>query len=383
MSDTFKLTYATMFNPPEELHQKYEAALAGWKANLGKEYGMIINGKEVFADEKFEDRSPINKDWVLARMQKGGVSEAQAALAAARQAFPRWSGMKWRDRVSLLYKAAELIDERLFQIGAAMSLEVGKNRMEALGDVAETADLIRYACFQMEKNRGYIVKMGRDPLVGYQATNTSVLRPYGVWLVISPFNFPFALTGGPAGAALVTGNTIVIKPATDTPWVVRLLAECFRDAGLPEGVCNFVTGPGRTLGQALIDSPEVDGVTFTGSLEVGMKIFRDFAQGKWVRPTVLELGGKNPAIVSRKADLERAAVGIVRSAFGLQGQKCSACSRVYVEKHVYPELVSRLVELTSKLIIGDPTQRPVFLGPVINAVSYEEYKGYSEDLSQA
>jgi 1-pyrroline-5-carboxylate dehydrogenase len=383
MADTFKLTYATMFNPPEELHTQYEAALAHWKANLGKEYGMLIDGKERFVNDKFEDHSPINTDWVLAVMQKGGAQDAQDALKAARKAFPVWSGMKWQERVSLMRKAADLIDQRLFTIGAAMSLEVGKNRMEALGDVAETADLIRYACDQMDQNKGFIVKMGRDPLVGYNATNTSVLRPYGVWLVISPFNFPFALTGGPAGAALVTGNTIVIKPATDTPWVVRLLADCFQDAGLPDGVFNFVTGPGRTLGQALIDSPEVDGVTFTGSLDVGMKIFRDFAKGKWVRPTVLELGGKNPAIVSRKADLERAAVGIVRSAFGLQGQKCSACSRVYIEEPVYEKLVSRVVELTQKLTIGDPTQRQVFLGPVINASSYQDFKNFTHELSQA
>jgi 1-pyrroline-5-carboxylate dehydrogenase len=268
-------------------------------------------------------------------------------------------------------------------LGAAMALEVGKNRMESLGDVAETADLIRYSCFQMEKNDGFIVEMGRDPLVGFKATNYSVLRPYGVWLVISPFNFPFALTGGPAGAALVTGNTIVIKPATDTPWIVRLLAECFRDAGLPEGVANFVTGPGRTLGQALIDSPEVDGVTFTGSFDVGMKIFRDFANGNFVRPTILELGGKNPAIVSRNADLEHAAVGIVRSAFGLQGQKCSAASRVFVEAPVYDQLVEKLANLTNKLVIGDPTDKNVYLGPVINKSSYQDFKDFTEELSQA
>ncbi len=383
MAKPFKLTYATMYNPPEELHTQYDASLAYWKQNLGKEYGMLINGEDYFTSEKFEDHSPINTDWVLAKMQKGGAQDAQAALSAARKAFPKWSGMKWRDRVKLMNRAADIIDERLFHIGAAMSLEVGKNRMEALGDVAETADLIRYACYQMEKNHGYIVKMGKDPLVGYRATNTSVLRPYGVWLVISPFNFPFALTGGPAGSALVTGNTLVIKPATDTPWVVRLLADCLRDAGLPEGVFNFVTGPGRTLGQALIDSPEVDGVTFTGSIGVGMNIFRDFAQGKWVRPTVLELGGKNPAIVSRKADLERAVIGLTRSAFGLQGQKCSACSRIFIEEPIYEELVDRLVGAVNKLAIGDPTLRQNFLGPVINASSYADYKTFSEELSQA
>jgi 1-pyrroline-5-carboxylate dehydrogenase len=383
MTETFKLTYATMFNPPEELHLRFNDALAALKANLGQEYGMLIGGKEVYALEKFEDRSPASTDVVLGVFQKGTAVDAQAALAAARKAFPSWSKMKWQDRVALIRKAADEIDRRIYEIGAAMAMEVGKNRMEALGDVAETADLIRYACYQMEKNDGYVVEMGRDPLVGYKSTNVSVLRPYGVWLVISPFNFPGALTGGPTGSALVAGNTVVMKPATDTPWTVRLLAECFRDAGLPEGVLNYVTGPGRTLGQALIDSPEVDGVTFTGSFDVGMGIFRDFANGNYVRPTILELGGKNPAIVSRNADLERAAIGIVRSAFGLQGQKCSACSRVFIEDAVYDALVPKLVELTNKLTIGDPTDRAVYLGPVVNKSSYQDYQDFTEEISQA
>jgi len=383
MTETFKLTYATMFNPPEELHLRFNEALAALKANLSQEYGMLIGGKEVYAVEKFEDRSPASTDVVLGVFQKGTAADAQAALAAARKAFPSWSKMKWQDRVALIRKAADEIDRRIYEIGAAMAMEVGKNRMEALGDVAETADLIRYACYQMEKNDGYVVEMGRDPLVGYKSTNVSVLRPYGVWLVISPFNFPGALTGGPTGSALVAGNTVVMKPATDTPWTVRLLAECFRDAGLPEGVLNYVTGPGRTLGQALIDSPEVDGVTFTGSFDVGMGIFRDFANGHFVRPTILELGGKNPAIVSRNADLERAAIGIVRSAFGLQGQKCSACSRVFIEDAVYDALVPKLVELTNKLTIGDPTDRAVYLGPVVNKSSYQDYQDFTEEISQA
>ncbi len=383
MAESFKLTYAAMFNPPEELHTRFEDALAKVKANLGKEYAMLIDGKDRFAAEKFEDHSPINTDMVLGVFQKGTEQDAHDALAAARRAFPVWSKMKWQERVALLRKAADLIDERTFEIGAAMALEVGKNRMESLGDVAETADLVRYACYQMEKSEGFRVEMGRDPLAGYTATNFSVLRPYGVWQVISPFNFPTALTGGPTGSALVTGNTVVMKPATDTPWVVRLLVECFRDAGLPDGVVNYVTGPGRTLGQALIESPEVDGVTFTGSYDVGMKIFRDYAQGRYVRPIILELGGKNPAIVSRNADLERAAIGIVRSAFGLQGQKCSACSRVFVEEPVYDKLVDRLVELTKKLVVGDPTERQVYMGPVINQNSYKDFKNYTEELSQA
>jgi 1-pyrroline-5-carboxylate dehydrogenase len=379
----FKLTYATMFNPPDELHSGFDKAVETLKNNLGKEYGMIINGKDVFADVKFEDYSPVNTEWKLAVLQKGDARHAQEAITAARAAFPKWSRTPWQERVKLVRKAASILEERIFDLGAAMALEVGKNRMESLGDVQETADLMYYSALMMEQNNGFIKEMGKDPLVGYDAKNVSVLKPYGVWLIVSPFNFPFALTGGPTGAALVAGNTVVIKPATDTAWIVRLYAECLRDAGFPDGVVNFVTGPGSTLGQALVDSHDLDGATFTGSFDVGMKLFRDFANRNYVRPVILELGGKNPAIVSRHADLERATIGIVRSAFGLQGQKCSAASRVIVEEPVYDELTSRLKEMTDKLVIGDPTEKNVYLGPVINKSSYQDFKNFTEEIDQA
>lgn len=379
----FKLTYATMFNPPEELHKGFDKAVAKLKENLGREYGMIINGKDVLANDKFEDHSPVNTDWVLAVMQKGDASHASMAIEAARKAFPAWSRTPWQKRVQLVRKAASILEKRIFELGAAMALEVGKNRMESLGDVQETADLMYYSAQMMEENNGFIKPMGKDPLVGYDATNISVLRPYGVWLIVSPFNFPFALTGGPTGAALVAGNTVVIKPATDTAWIVRLYAECLRDAGFPDGVVNFVTGPGSTLGQALVDNKEVDGVTFTGSFDVGMKMYRDFANRDYVRPMILELGGKNPAIVSRNANLEDAATGIVRSAFGLQGQKCSAASRVLVEEPVYDELVGKLKAKTNALVIGDPTERNTYLGPVVNRSSYNDFKGFTEEIDQA
>ena len=379
----FKLTYATMFNPPEELHKGFDKAVATLKQNLGREYGMFIDGKEVFADEKFEVRSPINTDWVLGVMQKGSATHAQMAIAAARRAAPAWGRTPWQTRVKLVRKAASLIEKRIFELGAAMAMNVGKNRMESLGDVQETADLMSYSALMMEQNGGFIKPMGKDPLVGYDATNMSVLKPYGVWLVISPFNFPFALTGGPTGAALTAGNTVVIKPATDTAWIVRLYAECLRDAGFPDGVVNFVTGPGSTIGQALVDSPEFDGATFTGSFDVGMKLYRDFAQRNYVRPVVLELGGKNPAIVSRNANLDDAAIGIVRSAFGLQGQKCSADSRVIVEAPVYDELIAKLKQKTEQLVIGDPTERATYLGPVINNSAYNDFKNFTEEINQA
>ncbi|MCH7480946.1 MAG: aldehyde dehydrogenase family protein, partial [Chloroflexi bacterium] len=379
----FKLTYATMYDPPDELHTRFEAEVAKLRANLGVEYGMLINGKDHYTDEKFEDRSPIDTEMILGVFQKGGSADAQLALAAARQAVPTWIKMGWAERCKLVQKAADIIDERIFEFGAVIAMEVGKNRMEALADAAEAADLMRYAAQQVIDHDGFVVKMGDDPLVGYKSSNYSILKPYGVWVVISPFNFPAALTGGPAGAALAAGNTVVMKPATDTPFTSRLLAECFQEAGLPDGVINFVTGPGKTLGQTLIDSPEVDGITFTGSYDVGMQIYRSFSQGAYPRPTILEMGGKNPAIVSRNADLERATQGIVRSAFGLQGQKCSAASRIIVEEPVYDELVAKLVAAVEELKIGDPTELENFLGPVANKYSYNDFKTFTEELSDA
>lgn len=378
----FELTYGTMYNPPIELHEKFDAAIAEARSRLGKEYSMWIGGKDRYAEQKFEDRTPIDTSTVLAVMQKGTAKDAEDAVEAADKAFTGWRRTSWQERVAILRKAADLMDERIFTISAAMALEVGKNRMESLGDVAEAAALVRYNCDQTEKNDGFTVQMGTDPIEGYLSTNKSVLRPYGVWLVISPFNFPAALSFGPASAALVTGNTVVLKPATDTPWVPRLISQCFIDAGIPAGVFNFVTGPGSTLGQALIDSPKVAGITFTGSLPVGMGIYQSFGKGKYVRPVILELGGKNASIITKNANLDDAATGIVRSAFGLQGQKCSANSRILIEESVYDKLVAKLVEKTNALVIGDPTKREVFMGPVVNKSSYQDFQDFCADLAK-
>jgi 1-pyrroline-5-carboxylate dehydrogenase len=379
----FRLTYATMYDPPPELHTRFEEEVTKIRANLGQDYAMIIDGKDVYSDDKSENRSPIDTDMLLGTFQLATNAQAESAMQAARKAFPAWSRMPWQERLALINKAADLIDERVFQIGAAIALEAGKNRMEALADAAEAADLMRYACDQVEANNGFIVQMGKDPLKGYEASNVSSLKPYGVWLVISPFNFPGALSGGPLGSALAAGNTVVIKPSTDTPWTSRLLAEACRDTGLPDGVVNYVTGRGSVAGQAMVDSPELDGMTFTGSVDVGMKLYRDFANHKYPRPIILEMGGKNPSIVSRNADLERAVQGIYRSAFGLQGQKCSANSRIYIEEQVYDEVVQKLVETTEGLKIGDPTEQDTFMGPVVNKDGYNNFKSWAEELSQA
>jgi 1-pyrroline-5-carboxylate dehydrogenase len=377
----FKLTYSTMFDPPPALHERFEAALDTARGRFGREYPLLIDGKERRAAATFESRSPIDQDWLLGRFARGGGAEADGAIAAARAAFPAWAAMPWAKRVELVRKAAALIEERVYDIAAVVALEVGKNRMESLGEVQETADLMLWYCDQMEANGGFIRDLPNDPLPGFTSRNRSVLRPYGVWAVIAPFNFPVALAGGPVGAALVAGNTVVFKAASTAAWSGWCLAQALRDAGFPDGVVNYVSGPGEEIGAALVAS-DVAGITFTGSYEVGMQIVRTFGAGRWPRPCIAEMGGKNAAIVSGRADVERAALGIMRSAFGLQGQKCSACSRVYAERSVAGELRERLVALTRTIAIGDPTERLNWMGPVIDRSAYERYAKCVENLEK-
>jgi 1-pyrroline-5-carboxylate dehydrogenase len=372
-----KVTYSTLSSPDPLLHEYFEEAVAELRQNLGKTFPMYINGEERTADETFTKYSPVDTSMALAHFQKGTEQDAKDAVAAAKAAFPGWSRTPWQERVRLLRRAADLISERLFEIGAVVSLEVGKNRLESLGDVEETADLIRYYCDQMEENEGFVVPLKSE---SPRHHNRSVLKPHGVWAVISPFNFPFALAGGPSGGALVAGNCVVFKPAMDTSYSGRLLTDCFRDAGLPAGVFNLVTGGGRVVGQTIVDHPDINGITFTGSYDVGMNIFRTFAHGNYPRPCIAEMGGKNPTIVTETADLEKAAVGIMRSAFGLQGQKCSACSRVFVHNDVKNEFVQMLLEETKRIKVGDPSQKENWMGPVINESAYNDYKNFVADL---
>ncbi|MFP5406399.1 MAG: aldehyde dehydrogenase family protein, partial [Gammaproteobacteria bacterium] len=353
----FRLTYSTMFDPPASLHERFEAALIGARSMMGAEHPMWIGGQAVAADACFELRSPIDRDWLLGRFQSGGAHQVHGAVRAAREAFPAWSRTPWRERAALLRRAAALLQERVWMLSACLSIEVGKNRMESLGEVQETADLISWYCDRMEENDGFARDLPLDPLPGFTSRNRTVLKPYGAWAVIAPFNFPFALAGGPVAAALLTGNTAVFKVASDTAWSGTLLMQAFQDAGLPDGVLNHVSGPGGTVGEALARHPDVAGITFTGSHSVGTSIAREFAGGRWLRPCIAEMGGKNAVIVSARADLDRAAAGIVRSAFGLQGQKCSAASRVYVAQEVAEGLRERMVALTEAIQVGDPTLR--------------------------
>jgi acyl-CoA reductase-like NAD-dependent aldehyde dehydrogenase len=377
---TFKLTYSTMFDPPPEMHSNFEKALAEVRAGLGATHAMYIDGADVAASGTSENRSPVDQRLILGHFPVGDAADVDRAVAAAKRAFPAWRMTPPEERLRLVRRAAALIEERVYGIGAALALEVGKNRMESLGETQETADFFTGYAAEFERNRGYDLALPDDPLPDYRSHNRTVLKPYGVWGVIVPFNFPLALGGGPVAAALVTGNTVVLKGATDTPWAGRLLADCIRDAGFRNGVFNYVAGPGNIVGEALVNHPDLAGVTFTGSHEVGMRLHRAMAGGAYPRPCIAEMGGKNACIVTAAGDLERAVAGIVRSAFGLSGQKCSALSRVYVEESVADTLLEKIVEATRAITVGDPTQREVWMGPVINENAARNFERYCGEL---
>jgi len=364
-----KITYATLSADNDELQSAFDAALERARASLGQRYPMIIGAEERSGGETFEDRSPIDRELVVARFPIGTRQDVGDAIAAARDAYPAWRDTPWRDRLAVLRRSAEIISDRQFDYAALMSLEVGKNRLESLGDVEETADLLRYYADEFEKADGFVKPMGS--LSSAEKTR-SVLRPYGVFGVISPFNFPMALAGGPAGGAMIAGNTVVLKPSSDAPLMGWKFGEALREAELPAGVFNLVTGPGETVGAELEENTDIDGLVFTGSYEVGMRLYRGFTKD-YPRPIITEMGGKNPAIVTRNADLDEAAEGVMRSAFGFDGQKCSANSRVYVERPVAREFVDRLVEKTGGITVGDPTQRENWMGPVINQRALDKF----------
>jgi 1-pyrroline-5-carboxylate dehydrogenase len=376
MTDTIerprlKITYATLRNDNEELHEQFEHGMEKARAQLGKHYPNFVNGEPRQGEGEFEDRSPIDDSLIVGYFAKGTRQDAKDAIAAARAAFPAWRDTRWQDRVTIIRRAAEIISGRQMELAALMVLDVGKNRLEALGDVEETADFCRYYSARMEENDGFDHPM--DNLGDATVHTRSVLKPHGVWAVVSPFNFPMALAGGPSIAAILTGNTVVCKPSSDAPLLAMKLYEILVEAGLPKGVFNIVTGPGETVGAELVESDDVDGIVFTGSFEVGFDLYKHFAK-RYPKPVIAEMGGKNPTIVSRTADLDKAADGVMRAAFGFGGQKCSANSRVYVEREVHDAFVEKLVERARQIQVGDPSDRANWLGPIINTKALARYE---------
>lgn len=378
-SPSQKITYTSANADMTAFHKSYDEALKAVRAKAGAEHPLWIDGKAVKSESPLLiDTSPIDTSFVLGKFAAATPAHVDMAVKAARALQKKWAGLPWQERVQTMRKAAHFIRQRKFEIAAIMTLEVGKSRMEAMGDAEESADLIDYYCKIVEENDGFVKPLGK--LLPNENTR-SVLRPFGVFVCIAPFNFPMALSTGMSAAALLAGNAVVYKPAQDTPWTGLMLYECYKAAGIPGGLFSFVTGLGSVIGDSFWKNPGVDGIVFTGSKEIGMKMVKEFSS-VYPKPALMELGGKNPTYVSETANLDDAAQGVMKSAFGLQGQKCSACSRVYVHAKVYDAFVAKLIEKTKAIKCGDPAEKDVFFGPVINAKALKTFDGAIESAKK-
>lgn len=355
-----------------QFHDRYERALEQARSEFGKKYSMIIGGREVRTPATVAQTSPIDTRLLLGHLPVGSASHVKQAVAAAKKAFESWGRTGYKERMRVCRAAAAIMSQRKFELAAWISYENGKNRYEAIADVDEAIDFLRYYAEELEKNSGFEVAM-KSAQPGEK--NRSVMKPHGVWGVIAPSNFPAAILVGMSAGAIITGNTVVVKPSSNTPIIACKFAEIFKQAGLPDGVFNLVIGPGGKVGAELIANKDVSGIAFTGSREVGYGMAQAFSKAR-PRPLIAELGGKNPAIVTETADIGKAVDGVLKAAFGYSGQKCSACSRVFVHKKVKNEFVKKLVEKTKSLPVGNPLDQNTFVGPLANEDAYKKYQQY-------
>jgi 1-pyrroline-5-carboxylate dehydrogenase len=355
-----------------QFHDRYERALEQIRSECGRRYTMVIDGMYVGTRATTVHVSPIDRRIVLGHMSIGNTSHVRQAIAAAKKAFELWGRTDYHERVYLCRSVADIIANRKFELAAWVSYENGKNRYEAIADIDEAIDFLCYYSEEMEKNNGFVTMMkSAYP----NEKSKAIMKPYGVWGVIAPFNFPAAIFLGMSIGAIITGNTVVAKPSSNTPIIAWKFAEIFRQAGLPKGVFNLVLGPGSKIGSELVRNKNVAGIVFTGSRDVGFQMAREFNKIK-PRPLIAELGGKNPVIVSETADIPKAVDGVLKAAFGYSGQKCSACSRVYVHKKVRDEFLNRLVEKTKNLPVGNPLDSDTFVGPLVNEDACRKYQKY-------
>ncbi|MDD1718210.1 MAG: aldehyde dehydrogenase family protein, partial [Methanoregulaceae archaeon] len=276
MMEKEKVTYVSL-EGNEDVHRRYEQALTEVANDLGKSHPMYIGGREVRTAEQFEVRSPVDRDILIGMFQKGGEREAREGIAAGKSAALRWEETGWKKRVGAIRDAADILERELYRMAAVMTVEVGKDRTESVAEMGEGIDMLRYYCDVYEHAEGFEVRM-KPGVPGERCT--SVLRPHGLWVVIAPFNFPFALAAGMTSAALLAGNTVVFKPTSEAPLTGIGLYRAYERAGIPAGAINCVTGPGGLFGKAVISNPDVDGISFTGSRAVGMQLFRDFAENQ-------------------------------------------------------------------------------------------------------
>ncbi len=354
-----------------------EAAIARERAAFGTEYDLLIGGERVKAPKQFSSRNPSRPSEVIGVMQSATPEQARSAVEAADRAFRTWSKTAPDERARLLFKAADAIRRRRFEFDALLVLEVGKTWLEADGDVAEGIDFLEYYGREMLR---YAAPHPITPFPGER--NEMHYIPLGVGVVIPPWNFAFAIMAGMTSAALVTGNTVVLKPSSDSPVIAARFVDLLVECGVRAEAINFVTGSGGAIGDQLVKHPRTRFVSFTGSKDVGLHVNRlaaDVQPGQlWIKRVVAEMGGKDGIVVSADADLPAAVEGVAQAAFGYQGQKCSACSRAIVEAPVYDEFVKRLVERTDKIAVGDPSDPKSAMGPVINESSMKKIQQYIE-----
>ena len=376
MSTEFRNEPMIDFSKPENRDKQAEA-LRDVEASFGATYPLILAGQEVTVGSTFESFNPSRKDQVIGHFQAATSAEVQAAIRAAEEAFATWSRRSAKERADLLFRGAELMRERRFELNAWMILEEGKSWAEADGDTAEAIDFLDFYGHEA-------LRYGADqPLTPFPGEeNKLVYIPLGVGAIIPPWNFPLAILAGMATAAIVAGNTVVLKPSSDAPGIAHQFMRIMQDAGMPAGVINLLTGRGAEIGDGLVSSPHIRFITFTGSKEVGLRI--NELAGKpsdgqiWIKRVICEMGGKDFIIVDSDADLDAAAEAVVSSAFGYQGQKCSACSRTIIHQDVYDEMVRRIRERTKKITVGPVSDPDNYMGPVINQGAMNSILGYIE-----
>ena len=361
----------------EENYNAYMNALKQVEGYLGEDYPLIIDGERITTDEKLVSTNPSNKEEVIGRVSKASKELAEHAMKVADETFNTWRKVKPEFRADVLFKAAAIVRRRKDEFSALLTKEAGKPWNEADADVAEGIDFLEYYGRQMLD-----LKEGMHVESRPGEYNQFHYIPLGVGVVISPWNFAFAIMAGTTAAALVTGNTVLLKPASTTPVVAYKFIEVLEEAGMPAGVVNFIPGSGAEVGDYLVDHPRTRFVSFTGSREVGTRIYERSAvvhDGQiWLKRVIAEMGGKDTIVVDNQADLELAAQSIVKSAFGFSGQKCSACSRAIIHEDVYDQVVERVEELTQELTHGDASDNSNFTGPVIDQASYDKIMKYIE-----
>jgi 1-pyrroline-5-carboxylate dehydrogenase len=371
-----RITYTTMPSDLSPVHAYFDRQLPLFKARLGAAWANRIAGEANYEGEEYVAASPIDSALVLGRYIDASPTAVTGAVTSARRAFLDWGRLPWRERVNALRRVGRRLDEMKYELAMAILFEVGKTRIEAIGEAEEAVGLVEYYCDEMTRRDGFLERAW----AGNGERSQTLLRPIGVFGVISPFNYPVALSVNMLSAALLGGNSVVFKPSPNAGLTAGTLARIF-EAELPRGVFNLVCG--ERAGERLVAEPRVDGIAFTGSNATGMRILRSMAAGRYMRPVLAEMGGKNSAYVSRNADLDAAVEGVAKSAFAMQGQKCTACSVAFVHSSLFEAFLERLANKAAGVKPGDPTSRDTTNGPLINAAALARYEEAFNHSTQA